>query len=77
MRQLHAANDPGCPVWLKRRGLLKDAEPTQRGLHWEDVMDTRPRETGEGSAKATQSEITTQDSDANSCESEEEMEYDA
>ena len=26
----HAANDPGCPVWLKRRGLLKDAGPSQQ-----------------------------------------------
>ena len=26
----HASNDPGCPVWMKRRGLLKDAGPTQQ-----------------------------------------------
>ena len=44
------------------------------GLHWEDVMDMRrPRETGERSAKVTQGE----NHDANSCSSEEEMEYDA
>jgi hypothetical protein len=27
----HASNDLGCPVWLKRRGLLKDVGPTQQG----------------------------------------------
>ena len=27
----HAANDPGCPMWIKQRGLLKDAGPMQWG----------------------------------------------
>ena len=45
-----------------------------RGLHREDVMDMRrPHETGERSAKVTQGD----NHDANSRESEEEMEYDA
>lgn len=26
----HASNNPGCPVWMKRRGLLKDAGPTRQ-----------------------------------------------
>src|SRR5258706_4472756 len=26
----HAANDPGCPMWIKRRGLIKGAGPTQQ-----------------------------------------------
>ena len=26
----HASNDPGCPVWIKHRGLLRDAGPSQQ-----------------------------------------------
>ena len=26
----HASNNTGCPVWMKHRGSLKDAGPTQR-----------------------------------------------
>jgi hypothetical protein len=80
----HASNDPGCPVWLKRRGLLKDAGPTQRGppprerernRHAANLADlVKP---ARGSQRQRRARATTQNDQVESCESEEEMDHDA
>ena len=78
-------SDPGCPVWLKRRDLLKDAGPTQRGpplggrsRHAANFTDlAKPAKPAKGPQKQRKVKTTVQNNDADSFGREEEMEYDA
>jgi hypothetical protein len=80
----HAANDPGCSVWIKRKGLLKDAGPTrrtplpppgERNKHAINLADlAKP---ARGPQKRRKERTTRQDEQPISCESEGEMEHDA
>ena len=80
----HASNDPGCPVWMKRRGLLKDAGPTKqkkppggRNRHTAKLADiTKPAKESQKQGKRKTQTPAPQDNDMINKEGEEELESD-
>ena len=80
----HASNDTGCPVWLKRRGLLRDVGPTQqrqppggRNRHTAKLADiAKPAKESQKQGKRKAQAPTPKDNDTYDEEGEFEMESD-
>ena len=80
----HASNNPGCPVWLKRRGLLRDAGPMQqrqppggRNRHLAKLADiAKPAKESQRQGKTRARPPTPKDNDRHDEDSELEMESD-
>ncbi len=80
----HTSNDPGCPVWMKHSGLLKDTGPTQQrqplggcNKHMAKLANImKPAKVSQKQSKKKTQGPTLQDDKTNNKEGKQEMESD-